>query len=68
MINGQTIPAFKIGSIPIYGDVLLAPMDGYTDMPFRSLARKLGSAASYTEFLNAVDVISQHHSIPLRAA
>ena len=32
-------------------------MDGYSDMPFRSVARQLGSALSYTEFINAGDVI-----------
>jgi nifR3 family TIM-barrel protein len=33
-------------------------MDGFSDLPFRSLARRLGSAMSYTEFVNAMDVIS----------
>jgi tRNA-dihydrouridine synthase B len=53
-------PGFFIREIPIYGDVILAPMDGYSDMPFRSLARELGSAMSYTEFINAIDVIYTH--------
>jgi len=35
-------------------------MDGFSDQPFRSLARRLGSAMSYTEFVNAMDVISGH--------
>ena len=33
-------------------------MDGFSDLPFRSLARRLGSAMSYTEFVNATDVIN----------
>ncbi len=53
-------PTFHIGGIPIYGDLILAPMDGYSDLPFRSLARSLGSAMSYTEFINAIDVVSRH--------
>lgn len=53
----MTEPDFTIGNIPIYGDLVLAPMDGITDMPFRSLCRQLGSAMSVTEFINALDVI-----------
>lgn len=49
-------PFFHIGSIPIYGDLVLAPMDGISDSPFRQVARRNGSALSYTEFINAVDI------------
>ncbi|HWR65245.1 MAG TPA: tRNA-dihydrouridine synthase family protein [Bellilinea sp.] len=51
-------PDFHIREIPIYGRSILAPMDGVSDLPFRSLARQLGSAASYTEFINAIDIIN----------
>lgn len=47
------IPAFHVRDIPVYGDAILAPMDGYSDWPFRSLCRELGSAMSYTEFVKA---------------
>jgi len=50
-------PAFLVDSIPVMGRAILAPMDGYSDLPFRVLARELGSAMSYTEFINARDVI-----------
>jgi nifR3 family TIM-barrel protein len=53
-------PTFKVRDIPIYGDLILSPMDGYSDYPFRSLARELGSAMSYTEFVNAIDVVYRH--------
>jgi tRNA-dihydrouridine synthase B len=43
-------------SFTIPGDTILSPMDGYSDLPFRSLCRRLGSAMSYTEFINAIDV------------
>jgi len=52
-------PSFSIKSIPIYGDLILAPMDGYSDQPFRWLCRELGSAMSYTEFINALDVLQR---------
>lgn len=51
-------PDFHIREIPIFGRSILAPMDGVSDLPFRSLARQLGSAASYTEFINAIDIIN----------
>jgi tRNA-dihydrouridine synthase B len=53
-------PTFHIGSIPIYGETILSPMDGFSDLPFRSMARRLGSAMSYTEFVNAMDVVNNH--------
>lgn len=52
-----TQPSFMIGNIPIEGDLILAPMDGITDKPFRGLCRQLGSAMVVTEFINALDVI-----------
>jgi len=53
------IPSFHVGRLPIYGDTLLAPMDGYSDWPFRSLCRELGSAMSYTEFVKAEAILSK---------
>jgi tRNA-dihydrouridine synthase B len=53
-------PAFHIRGIPIQGDLILAPMDGYSDMPFRTICRELGSAMSYTEFINAIDILNGH--------
>jgi tRNA-dihydrouridine synthase B len=44
------LPAFRVGSIPVYGNAILSPMDGFSDWPFRSICRALGSAMSYTEF------------------
>ena len=54
------IPNFFIRNIPIYGDLILSPMEGYSDQPFRSLCRELGSAMSYTEFINALDILQRH--------
>jgi tRNA-dihydrouridine synthase B len=54
------LPLFSVGTVPVYGDLILAPMDGYSDWPFRSLCRELGSAMSYTEFINAMDIIHGH--------
>ena len=48
---------FYISDVPVHGDLILSPMDGFSDMPFRSLCRELGSALSYTEFVNAINVL-----------
>jgi nifR3 family TIM-barrel protein len=52
-------PAFHVAKIPIYGRALLSPMDGYSDLPFRSLCRGLGSAMSYTEFVKVEDILER---------
>jgi nifR3 family TIM-barrel protein len=50
-------PAFHVGPVPVYGDLVLSPMDGFSDLPFRAMCRALGSAMSYTEFVNALDIL-----------
>ncbi len=63
-MSEQSSPAFWVGSIPIMGRLILAPMDGVTDLPFRVMTRRLGSAMSYTEFINAIDVLNGHPRLP----
>lgn len=41
-------------------------MDGFSDLPFRAMARRLGSALSYTEFVNAIDVMQGHPNLEPR--
>src|SRR5215813_10411389 len=55
----STSPSFYVRNIPIYGDAVLAPMDGYSDWPFRSICRALGSAMSYTEFVKVEKILSR---------
>jgi tRNA-dihydrouridine synthase B len=59
-------PSFWVREIPIFGDLILAPMDGLSDYPFRSLVHSLGSAMSYTEFINAIDVNNKHPHLESR--
>ena len=54
-------PTFSIGSLPIYGQLILAPMDGISDPPFRLITRRLGSAFSLSEFINTLDFSVQKH-------
>jgi len=50
-------PTFYVLGIPIYGDTILSPMEGYSDQPYRRLCRQMGSAMSYTEFINTRDIL-----------
>ena len=52
-------PSFTIGDVPVYGDLVLAPMAGVSDQPFRALCRRYGSALSYTEFVSSETIASQ---------
>ena len=58
-LMSKATPAFYVCQIPIHGDVVLAPMDGYSDWPFRSICRALGSAMSYTEFVKVEKILSR---------
>lgn len=49
----QRAPSFWVRDVPVFGDVILAPMAGYSDVPYRALSRAYGSAMSYTEFTPA---------------
>ena len=58
-------PTFCVGDVPVYGDAILAPMDGFSDWPFRSLCSALGSAMSYTEFVRAEFIVRAfEHMLP----
>lgn len=43
-------PTFYVRDVPVYGDLILSPMDGFSDLPYRLICREYGSAMSYTEF------------------
>jgi len=59
-------PAFYVRDVPIYGDTILAPMDGYSDWPFRSVCRALGSVMSYTEFVKVEKILSRRSREPAK--
>ena len=46
-------PVFCVGETPINGRLILAPMSGYNDQPFRRLCRRFGAALVYTGLLAA---------------
>ncbi len=60
------LPAFYVRNIPVYGSLILSPMDGYSDLPFRLICRELGSAMSYTEFVNVDELRSRKPTVKAR--
>lgn len=51
---------FYIQNVEIKSRILLAPMDGYTDSPFRILCQEKGSGLNTSEFLNGIDLVHGH--------
>lgn len=47
------IKPLVLGNVPIKNNVFLAPMAGYTDYPFRSVALKQGYGLAFTELVSA---------------
>ena len=59
--------AFSIADIPIAGRVLLAPMSGVSDLPFRRAASRLGAAYVATEMV-ACETLAQGRADVVRRA
>ncbi|MGX8271677.1 tRNA dihydrouridine synthase DusB [Brevundimonas diminuta] len=59
---------FQIGDVKIAGRVLMAPMTGITDLPFRVLASKLGAAYVATEMVAAAELARARPDVVRRAA
>ena len=47
------IKKLKIGNVELENNILLAPMAGITDLPFRVMAKKQGAALVYTEMVSS---------------
>lgn len=59
-MNTTNTPYFHVGNVPVYGDVILSPMAGYSDVPYRALCRAYGSAMHYTEFVPVEALIGRN--------
>lgn len=51
---------FKVGDIPIKSNLVLAPMDGLTDHPYREIIKRFHPGIIFSEFINAYDYINNH--------
>ena len=50
----------KIGDINIENNIILAPMAGVTDLPFRTICKKMGASLVYTEFVSSDGIIREN--------
>ena len=58
----------QIGDVTVPGRVLMAPMTGVTDLPFRLLASRLGAAYVATEMVAARELARERPDVVRRAA
>lgn len=58
----------RLGDLPISSGVLLAPMTGVSDLPFRRLADALGAGAVVSEMVASRELVSQRPDVVRRAA
>ncbi|MEA2952785.1 MAG: tRNA-dihydrouridine synthase, partial [Alphaproteobacteria bacterium] len=68
-VTGNPIasPALKIGSIPLPNRVVLAPMSGVTDAPFRRLVARLGAGLVVSEMTASQDLAEGDRNACLRS-
>ncbi len=52
----------KLGSLQLSGNVILAPMSGFTDYPFRRLAKEHGCCLVFTEMVSAEGLLRKGKS------
>lgn len=52
-MDNSMMRTMKIGSVEIPGNLILAPMAGVTDLPFRVLCKEQGADLVYTEMISA---------------
>ncbi len=68
-MSGQApIPPLKIGSVALGGRVLIAPMTGVTDLPFRRAAVRAGASYVATEMVASADFAKGRPDIVRKAA
>ena len=53
----------KLKNLEICGDLILAPMAGYTDSPFRRIARRHGASLTFSELISAEGIVRGNKKI-----
>lgn len=54
-------PSFSIGQVQINHPFILAPLAGYTDLPFRILCKEYGAGLVYTEMISCHGLVRQQY-------
>ena len=58
--GGQRSRPIRLGGVTLKSPVILAPMSGVTDRPFRRIVRKFGAELVVTEMLASKAVVREH--------
>ena len=58
--GGARLQPIRLGRVTLQSPVVLAPMSGVTDRPFRSIVRKFGADLVVTEMLASKAVVREH--------
>ena len=51
---GRRVPVIDIRSLLAANPFVAAPMDGYSDYPFRAICRQSGAGLTFTEMIPAI--------------
>ena len=58
--DGARLQPIRLGKVTLKSPVVLAPMSGVTDRPFRRIVRKFGAELVVTEMLASKAVVREH--------
>ncbi len=67
-MTSRTLRPLSVGPVTIASPVILAPMTGVTDMPFRTLVRRYGSGLNVTEMVASQAAIRETRQSLQKAA
>jgi tRNA-dihydrouridine synthase B len=59
-MESSGLPPIMVGTVPIAVPVYLAPMSGVTDLPFRRLARRLGTGMVVSEMIASQAMVREN--------
>jgi tRNA-dihydrouridine synthase B len=59
----KVIALLKIGSLKLKSNLILSPMAGITDLPFRMLCRKFGAELAFVEMINCRSISHKSRKI-----
>ncbi len=59
----ERLAAFKIGSLLLSNPLVLAPLAGISDLPFRLLAKEQGCGLVYTEMISAEGLVRNRKAV-----
>ncbi|MCU0523034.1 MAG: tRNA-dihydrouridine synthase family protein, partial [Anaerolineae bacterium] len=56
-VQNPALPAFRLGRTEVWSRLVLAPMSGYNDQPYRRLCRRFGAALVYTGLISSNAIV-----------